>query len=340
MQEFWKDRKVLITGGAGFIGSNLAARLVSLGSRVRVADGLERGRLLNLQTILGQIESPKLDLRDPVACDKACEGQEVVFHLASKVGGINYYLQQPAEVMTQNLLLDINVWKAAESAGAQFYFYASSAHVYPKELQASPASPLLREEDAYPANPELSYGWAKLMGEKMIEYHLRQGSPLRAAIVRLIGVYGPHQDIDLATGSAIPVFTRRAIEYPGRQPFTVLGSGDETRSYCYIEDVLDAMLLAVEKLDVHQLIGPLNIGSEEHIRIGDLARMIINISGKKIPITYDRSHQTVIWGQALDCSKAERLLDGWRPRVPLVQGLRCSYEHISHHLARTESTLS
>lgn len=332
MSYHWRNRKVLVTGGAGFIGSNLVARLVEAGAQVRVVDNLERGRLEYLAPVLDHIEFRQEDLRDPEVCRRACQGMEVVFHLASKVGGIGYYLTRPAEVLTQNVLMDTFILEAAQTAGVERYFYASSAHVYPIELQQTPEAPLIREEQAIPAHPELSYGWAKLLGEKQIEYAIAQGTSLRAAIVRLIGVYGPNQDLDLATGSAIPVFIRRAIEYPERQPFTVLGTGEETRSYCFIGDVLDAMLRCVEKLDGRQLLGPLNVGSEDRIRIGDLARMIIEISGKDITITYDSSHKTVIWGQALDCSKARQLLDGWEPKVTLREGLEVTFAHIEERL--------
>lgn len=330
--EFWKGRKVLITGGSGFIGSNLAARLVALGSSVRVADNLERGRLEFLQSVLDRIEFLQLDLRDCSSCQRACAAQDVVFHLASKVGGISYYLEQPGKVMAQNLLLDINMWQAAQRAGVQFYLYTSSAHVYPRGLQGSPDSSLLREEDAYPADPELSYGWAKLMGERLIEYQVAEGSPLRAAIVRLIGVYGPHQDVDLATGSALPVFIRRAIEYP-RTPFVVFSSGRETRSYCYVDDVVEAMLRCVEKTQLQPVVGPLNIGREERATIGELAETIVAISGKDIKIQYDASRPTVIWGQTLDCSKARKLLERWQPKIPLAEGLRRTYADIASRLA-------
>jgi GDP-D-mannose 3',5'-epimerase len=332
IMSYWRNKRVLVTGGAGFIGSNLVARLVKEGAQVRVVDNLERGRLEYLAPVLDYIEFRQEDLRDPDVCRRACEGMEVVFHLASKVGGIGYYLNRPAEVLIQNVLIDTFMLEAVRAAAVERYFYASSAHVYPIELQGTPDAPLIREEQAIPAHPELSYGWAKLLGEKQIEYAVVQGEPLRAAIVRLIGVYGPNQDLDLATGSAIPVFIRRAIEYPDRQPFIVLGTGEETRSYCFIDDVLDAMLLCVEKLNDHQLLGPLNVGSQDRIRIGDLARMIIEISGKDIPITYDSSHKTVIWGQALDCSKARKLLNGWQPKVSLREGLERTYAHIETRL--------
>jgi len=161
---FWSGRRILVTGGAGFIGSNLVERLVELGAHARVVDNLQRGRLENLQSCMEAIEFVRGDLTEPAVCLEACRDMEVVFHLASRVGGIGYYLQRPAEVMAHNVLMDTLVWQAATACGVERYLYASSAHVYPLELQDSPEAPLLREEQALPANPPLSYGWAKLLG--------------------------------------------------------------------------------------------------------------------------------------------------------------------------------
>ena len=257
----------------------------------------------------------------------------VVVHLASKVGGIKYYLDNPAKVFSDMLLIDQNVWKSAIKAQVPYFFYASSAHVYPIALQLSPDAPLIKEEQVYPANPELSYGWAKLMGEKQIEYSIQEGCNTRASIARLIGAYGPNQDIDLNTGSAIPAFIRRAIEYPRLQPYKVLGTGEETRSYCYIDDIIEGIIQSVEKLGKEKFVGPFNLGREDRIKIGNLAQKIIEISDKDIKIEWDKSHPTTIWGQALDCSLARELLDGWQPRVSLEEGLKNCYEHIASRLS-------
>ena len=327
-----KNVHVLVTGGAGFIGSHLVPRLLEIGAKVRVVDNLERGRIENLGRSFNSIDFRNEDLRDPAACHRVCDGIDTVFHLASRVGGIGFYLSRPAEVMGDNLLIDINILRAAIAAGVYRYFYAGSAHVYPIELQGSPDSPLIREEQAIPAHPELSYGWAKLMGEKLIEYSLQEGAPLRAAIARIIGAYGPGQDLDLATGSVIPVFTRRAIEYPAQGPFVVLGTGAETRSYCYIDDIIDGFLAAVGKMEEKPLVGPFNLGAEGRITIAELAREIIRISGKNIEITWNTTHPTVIWGQALDCSFASQVLDGWKPAVSLREGLQRVYRHVEAQL--------
>ena len=330
--KFWKSKNVLITGGAGFIGSNLIPRLLSLEANIRVIDNLERGRLEYIEDYIDQIDFWRDDLIHPEVCEKCCDGMDVVFHLASKVGGIKYYLDYPSTVFDEMLFIDGFIWKAVRKHNIPYFLYASSAHVYPIELQGDPQSPLILEDQCYPANPELSYGWGKIIGEKRIEYALEEGCETRAAIVRIIGAYGPNQDIDLDKGSAIPVFIRRAIEYPRRTPFVVLGSGEETRSYCYIDDIINGLILSIEKLKDYPLIGPINLGREDRITISDLAQEIIEISKKDIKIQWDKSHPTVIWGQALDCSSAREVLDGWNPEVTIREGLELCYTHIQKRL--------
>jgi len=214
------------------------------------------------------------------------------------------------------------------------YFYASSAHIYPIELQMEIAAPLIREDQAYPASPSLSYGWAKLIGEQGIASALAEGHNFRAAVARIVGAYGPGQDYKLETGSVIPVFCHRAVRYPELKPFRVLGTGQETRTYCYVDDVVRAILTSVEKLEKLPQVGPYNLGTSELVSIGKIAETIIAISGKDIPINYDKSHPTKIWGQAPDITLAAKLLDGWKPRVSLREGLAICYEDVKTRLAR------
>lgn len=335
--DFWKARRVLITGGAGFIGSNLVARLLTEGvPYIRVADNLERGRHEYLAESLkdARVDFRQIDLRNRADAMAACDGVDTIFHLASKVGGIGYYLDRPGEVFSDNTQIDHNTWSAALAHRTPYFLYASSAHVYPIDLQMTPDSPPIFENQAYPANPELSYGWAKLIGEKLILYSVAQGCETRVAIPRLIGAYGPNQDLALATGSAIPVFCRRAIEWPAGAPFRVMGTGKETRSFHYISDTLDALMRAVAKLQDNTLLGPFNLGAEGRVTIEEIARTIIEISGKDIPIHWDTSKPTAIWGQALNCQLAADLLDGWRATVSMREGLERSYRHIEQRLKR------
>ncbi|MCC7475612.1 MAG: NAD-dependent epimerase/dehydratase family protein [Pirellulales bacterium] len=329
---FWQGKRALVTGGCGFIGTFLVRSLVDAGVSVRVADNLERGSVAGLGSAVDKVEVQQVDLREPGVADKACEGMDVVFHLASKVGGIGYYLKYPWDVMHSNLTMDGHVLSAIIARKVPYYFYASSAHIYPIELQQEIEAPLIREDQAYPANPSLTYGWAKLMGEQGIAAALAEGHRFRAAIARIVGAYGPGQDFQLATGSVIPVFCHRAVRYPELKPFRVLGTGKETRTYCYVDDVVGAILRSVEKLEDSPQVGPYNLGTCDLVTIAEIAETIIAISGKEISIDYDTSHPTKIWGQAPDITLAEQLLDGWKPRVTLREGLEICYQDVKKRL--------
>jgi nucleoside-diphosphate-sugar epimerase len=322
-------KRILVTGGAGFIGSHLVKRLVERGHEVTAIDNLERGKV----EFVENIKSLKLvvcDLTDYETMQQFFEDKDIVIHLASKVGGIGVYLDKPYDVMKTNMEMDANVLKAILHYKIDTYFYASSAHIYPKELQMIADSPMIKESDAYPANPELTYGWAKLIGEKSIEAAIVENDWLKAAIARFIGIYGPNQDFGLETGSVIPVFSHRAIKYP-EVPFRVWGTGKETRSYCYIDDALDCVEKMIEAMDTKQLVGPYNVGKGERCTVEDIANTAVEISGKDIKIEWDINKKTVIWGQWCDVSKAKEEL-GWEAQTSLKDGMRNVYKDIKNRI--------
>ena len=318
---------ILVTGGAGFIGSHFVKRLINKGYNVTVIDNLERGKL---EFLPDNINFHKLDLRDYDSIKDIFKDQDCVVHLASKVGGIGTYLSKPYDVMSSNITIDSNVLKAIIENNISKYFYASSAHIYPKSLQTTKDSPLINESQAYPADPELSYGWAKLIGELSVQSATKEYSFLKAAIARFIGIYGPDQDFELETGSVIPVFSHRAIKYP-EVDFNVWGTGEETRSYCYIDDTLDCMELMIQKLDELDLVGPLNVGKEERVSIAEIADIVINISGKDINVDYDTTKNTVIWGQWCECKEAKNIL-GWEAKTTLEEGIKNVYNNIEDRI--------
>ena len=332
MTTFWKNKKVLITGGAGFIGSNLIRRLIDLGATIRAVDNLERGRIEWLKPMLASVDFRTCDLRKYDPTLEAIRGVDVVFHLASKVGGIKVYLDHAGTVLNQNCLMDQNVFAAIVELKTPSVFYASTSHVYPEHLQMAPDAPPLREEQAHPSSPGLSYGWGKLIGEITLQGMAREHAWLHVAMARIVGAYGPNQDIDLATGSVIPVFCHRAIRYPEGAPFRIWGTGTETRSYCYVEDIVEGILRSVVAQTQHKVVGPFNLGAEGRVTIREIAERIVKISGKDIPLAFDPAAKTTIWGQAVECQLALELLDGWAPKHDFDSGLRLTYQHIEQRL--------
>jgi GDP-D-mannose 3', 5'-epimerase len=334
MKQLWQNKLTAITGGAGFIGSNLAKELVRRGARVRIVDNLERGRLDNLVAIREQVEFIRADLRTPEAARACLTGVDVVFHLAAQVGGIKVYLDKAGSVLNNNLLIDQNVFAAAVELKTPKLFYASSAHVYPGRLQQSPDAPALKEDDADPAEPILTYGWGKRIGEITLLSLAAECPWMNVSIARIMGAYGYNQDITLETGSVIPVFCHRAIIWPERSPFRIWGTGTETRSYVFIDDVVEGILQSMTSDQNRNITGPFNLAAEGRATIRDLANRIVALSGKSIPIELSPS-PTAIWGQAADCSFATGLLNGWHAQVSLDDGLSKTYSDIRRQLSQS-----
>ena len=302
------------------------------GSILTLVDNFERGKIDYINHLL-ELPNVKLltgDLLNEDFCNRAIEGADIVIHLASKVGGIGFYTGKPYLVMDSNITMDSNVLRATINNNVERYFYASTSHLYPIELQGTPDSPPITEDQAYPASPELSYGWAKLIGEKQIESAIKETKSFRASIARYIGIFGENQDIALETGSVIPVFSHRAIKYPVI-PFSVWGTGQETRSYCYITDAIECTKLMIENMEERPLVGPYNVGKQERHSIEEIALTIIDISRKEIQIEFDTTKETLIWGQWCDCSAVKRDL-GWEAKVSFRDGLQKVYEDVKRRI--------
>ena len=198
--------------------------------------------------------------------------------MACNMGGMGFIENNKADCML-SVLINTNLLRASLVHKIKKYFFSSSACVYNGTKQEKIFIQGLKESDAYPANPELTYGWAKLIGEKAVEAATVENENLNVAIARFIGIYGPNQDYKLETGSVIPVFSHRAIKYP-EIPFNVWGTGKETRSYCFIDDALDCIETMILDLDNRQLVGPYNVGKDERVSIEEIARTVYGVAGK------------------------------------------------------------
>lgn len=322
----WSGLNVLITGGAGHIGSNLTSELLKKGSNVRIADNLWRGKKEYLMDKQGKplIDFEKdfleIDLTQMKNCELAVKGMDVVFHLADIVAGIDFVFGNEAYVYRQNVLINSNMFAATHNAKLEKLAYVGAACAYPLEKQNDPKHPLFKEDDMYPAHPESSYGWGKLMGEYECELYSKSGM-IDASILRLHNVYGPNSDLSIEKSQVIPATIRKAIRYPD-EDFIVWGNGEQSRAFMYVSDIVDALILSMEK-GVNK--GPIQIGNENKTTINEIADRVIEISGKKIERKHDLSKPVGDFGRAADCSLAEKIL-GWKPKVNLDQGLRKTYE--------------
>lgn len=317
----WNGKRVLVTGGAGFIGRHLVDRLARAGATVTVADDLSRGKLENLQGVPNEIFY-KVDLSDPYYADTfpdLMRDAEWVFALAAHLGGVGYMNAQQARVFTPNVLMNTLTLEAARKAGVPHYLYMSTACVYRQDLQVD-ADALLSEIAAYPSWPDATYGWTKLLGE-IQAYHYARDYGMDIKIPRLFNVYGPYEDFSVDRSHVIPSLMRKARAYPG-EPFRVWGTGSQTRAFLYVDDAVDGILLMAEKGPSAE---PVNIGSDQRVTIRELAQRVVAVSGKDIPIEFDPSMPEGVHGRAADRTLATQLL-GWEPKVGLQDGLRLTWD--------------
>lgn len=307
--------RILVTGGAGFIGSHLARRLFKEGNFVRVVDIKEsefiRSRYYS--------EFLKLDLRRYDHCLKSTENIDYVYNHAANMGGIGYITEVGADVMRDNVLINTNMLEAARVNGVQKYFFASSACIYPIFKQTVPDVQGLKESDAYPADPNEFYGWEKLFCEKMCEGY-RRDYGLNVMVGRYHNVYGPEGTYEGGKEKAPAALCRKVALADNPGEITIWGDGKQTRSFLYVTDCLDATIRLMDK----EYSEPLNIGSDRLVTIDQLADLIIKVSGKRILRRYDLSKPQGVRGRNADLTLVKKVLD-WEPKVSLEEGLRRTY---------------
>ncbi len=320
--------RVLVTGGAGMIGSNLVKRLVQNGFDVSVIDNLWRGKREYLLDETGMsvidMESKfhKIDLSSHMNIDSIIAEVDYVFHLADVVAGVDYVFDNQGSVFRQNLLINSNLIAAVRRNPVKGFIYVGTACSFPANLQTGVDARPLKEEDQYPAFPESSYGWSKLMGEYEA-FLMEEETGIPVSVLTLHNVYGTPCDFGLEKSQVIPSLVRKAIEYP-KNDFVVWGSGEQGRAFVHVDDVVDALTLAMQKGFGKGLI---QIGPDFCTPIKEIAALIKDISGKDMPIFFDTSKPEGDRGRCANYSKAKKIL-GWEPRVDLWEGLTSLYRWI------------
>ena len=332
----WQGRNVLVTGGASFIGSHLVDALIEKGATVRVGDDFSSGKLQNLEYRLrksgtnswkaDRLTIRRGDFKNKTFAMSMMRDVDTMFHLAALHGGRGYIDTHPAQCCS-NMILDQMVFEEAQKAGVQRVCFASSACVYPTYLQDHAGSDyLLKEEDADPfvkdkAFADLEYGWAKLMGEMALRAYHRQFG-LRTSAVRIFTAYGPREN---ETHAIIALIAKAMIKM---DPYSVWGTGKQDRNFTYVEDIVDAMLLAAERIEDGSVV---NAGRDDRITIEQACDLVFQILGwKPNKIIHDLTKPQGVASRAADLTRARQMLN-WEPQVSYQDGFERTIQWYINH---------
>lgn len=315
-------QRVLVTGGAGFIGSHLVEELVRRSYKVRVLDNFFRGKSRNSASCACEVKLVVGDITDPDVVKRAMDGVDTIFHLAS-INGTSYFYEIPDKVLECGIRGMLNLMDALAGSDVERVIYASSAEVYgiPYQFPTPEDHPLSVPN---PRNPRWTYGGSKILGELML---LHQAPTLQVTpvILRYHNCYGPR----MGWNHVISEFLYRMLT---GAPFTIQGTGDETRSFCYVSDAVAASILAAT---LPAAAGEIfNVGNPYEISINELVSILEEITGIQVERQFVPFPQAGTPRRIPSITKSERLL-GYVPRVSLRDGLICTYKWCCEALERT-----
>ncbi len=318
-----KNNLILVCGAGGFIGGHLVADLLRQGfARIRAVDIKPRDRWYQL--FHGVENCGSVDLKERTACEQAVKGVDWVYNLAADMGGMGFIENNRALCML-SVLINTQLLMAARDAGVHRYFFSSSACVYNHSLQTDPGVTGLKEADAYPAMPEDGYGWEKLFSERMCR-HFTEDFGLVTRVARLHNVYGPLGTFDGGREKAPAAITRKVIEAKlnGKHEIEIWGSGEQTRSFMYIEDCIKGLqdIMCSETITF-----PINLGSAEKVSINQLVDVVEETAGIKLKRTYNLNAPKGVNGRNSDNTLIRKIL-GWEPSTPLREGIEKTYRWI------------
>ncbi len=316
---FWKDKKVLITGGNGFVGSHMVERLVQEGAKVTsTLCGLQKNlneAYMNTVTQYPGWADMRImpgNLKEMEYCMRVTKDQDVVMHLAALVGGIQYNSTHPATLFRENLSAYMNVLEAARQNNAERFLTVSSACVYPRN--ASIPTPEEEGFNEWPEPTNEGYGMSKRMEEYLARKYFEEYG-MKIAIARPYNTYGPRDKFDPEVSHVIPGLIKRVVG--GENPLKVWGTGEQTRSFIYVSDFVEGLMLTAEKYCVADA---LNIGTSEEVKIKDLIAMIIAAAGTDTKIEFDTSKLEGQPRRTCDTKKAYEKI-GFEAKVSLREGL-------------------
>jgi nucleoside-diphosphate-sugar epimerase len=269
-----------------------------------------------------------LDLRRWENCLVATKGMDEVYTLAANMGGIGFIEHNKAVIMHDNVLINVHMLEAARLNGIARYLYTSSACIYPGYRQQSTEVTPLKEADAYPADPEDGYGWEKLFSERQCR-HYTEDFGLETRVVRFHNIFGPLGTYDGGREKSPAAICRKVALAPDGGEIEVWGDGEQTRSYCYIDDCVEG----IYRLMRSECREPLNLGTDRLVSINELVDLVAQAAGKRIRKRYNLSAPQGVRGRNSDNTRLREVL-GWEPATTLEAGLVHSYRWIRSEMAK------
>jgi GDP-D-mannose 3', 5'-epimerase len=323
--------RILVTGAGGFIGHHLVKRLKADGHWVRGADI----KLPQYEPSVAD-EFEVLDLRTYENCLLATRGGiDRVYNLAADMGGIGYITAYLASISRNNILINAHMLESSRQNGVKRFLFSSSACVYAQGKQLSAEVSPLREEDAYPADPEPGYGWEKLFTEELCRYY-RHDYGFETYSVRFHNVYGPLGTFDGGKEKAPAAISRKVALARNGEEIEIWGDGKQTRSFMYIDDCVEGLV----RLMVSNHHEALNLGTDRLVTINELVDLVCAAAGKHLIKRHDLTKPQGVRGRNSDNTRLSEVL-GWQPTVSLEEGLRVTYKWIEAEVGRAgTSTLS
>ncbi len=310
---FWDQRRVLVTGGCGFLGSYLVEELVTAGAQVSVADNLETGTVENLSTVGEKVEFVCGDLRDSRFCEEVSAGFDVVINLAGRAYGLEYSMAHHGEMLYHNTVIQLQMLEAARINGVKRFLVVSSSCVYPDD--APIPTPELDAMIRLPEKVNEGYGWAKRIGELQARYYHEEYG-MEIAVCRPFNPYGGRYRWAGEKSHVIPTLIKKVLD--GHNPLVVWGSGRQRRNFLHARDTARLMMMVTEHFPCAQ---PINIGYDDDISIAELVQLICEMAAKHPEVVFDTSKPEGRFRKCADATLLEKIAPDYQPQIDLKQGI-------------------